>query len=255
MKVFWIMIAFPTLYLSQVLQQSHRSSWVWLQEEPGPDPNSQHLWHPAVISKMLLPLSPIQKPSCTKLRNTREKGSWQGRWTKQRLHLDLNSTGSTPKPTWRQLDPIAVAQAPAVRKGGVSWALEHSSALSIPPSDIKKKNHTAQNRVPSKQADELKGRIFFTQSVLSSQPMLNKMFPHLIHASVTKCRFTLHKRENVKVLVGYIQLEHCMGFSGCYTHQLYLDLRESDIILFNAVLVYIEGFLGILWEVTKNKDS
>lgn len=44
-----------------------------------------------------------------------------------------------------------------------------------------------------------------------------------------------------------------MGFSGCYTHQLYLDLREIDTILFNTVLVYIEGFLGILWEVTKNQ--
>lgn len=168
MKVFWIMIAFPTLYLSQVLQQSHRSSWVWLQEEPGPAPNSQHLWHPAVISKMLLPLSPIQKPSCTKLRNTREKGSWQGRWAKQRLHLDLNSTGSTPKPTWRQLDPIEVAQAPAVRKGGVSWALEHSSALSIPPSDIKKKKPHCTKQ-SAKQAGRRTERQYFFHTKRTKQ--------------------------------------------------------------------------------------
>lgn len=79
------------------------------------------------------------------------------------------------------------------------------------------------------------------------------MFPHLIHAAVTKCRCTLHNRENVKVLVGYMQLEDCIGLSGCYIHQLYLDLRESDTILFNTVLVYIEGFLSISWEVTRKQ--
>lgn len=83
--------------------------------------------------------------------------------------------------------------------------------------------------------------------------MLYKMFPHLIHAAVTKGRCTLHNRENVKVLVGYMQLEDCIGFSGCYIHQLYLDRRESDTILFNTVLVYIEGFLGISWEVTRKQ--
>lgn len=44
-----------------------------------------------------------------------------------------------------------------------------------------------------------------------------------------------------------------MGFSACYTHQLYLDLRESDTSLFNTVLIYIEGFFGISWEVTRKQ--
>lgn len=144
-----------------------------------------------------------------------------------------------------------LAQPPAVRKEGVSWALEHSSALSIPPSD--KKNTIAQNRVPASRQMDWKAGFFFTQSILSSQTTLNKMFPHLIHAAITKCRCTLHNRENAKVLVGYMQLEDCMGFSGCYSHQLYLDLWESDTILFNTALVSIEGFLGILWEVTKKQ--
>lgn len=161
---------------------------------------------------MLLPLSPIQKPPGTKHRCTRETGSQKGRWTKQGLRtvLDVNSTWRTPKPAWRQLDLIAVAQAPVVRKEGVSWALEHSSARSIPPSDIKKTLHKTECQA-SRQMD-WKAGFFFTQSVLSSQTMLNKMFPHLIHAAVTKCRCTLHNRENVKVLVGYMQLEDCMGF-------------------------------------------
>lgn len=36
-------------------------------------------------------------------------------------------------------------------------------------------------------------------------------------------------------------------------HQWYLDLRERDTTLFNTVLVYIEGVLGILWEVTRKQ--
>lgn len=46
-----------------------------------------------------------------------------------------------------------------------------------------------------------------------------------------------------------------MGLSGknCYNPQWYLDLRERDTTLFNTVLVYIEGFLGILWEVTRKQ--
>lgn len=64
--------------------------------------------------------------------------------------------------------------------------------------------------------------------------MLYKMFPHLIHAAVTKGRCILHNTENVKVLVGYMQLEDCIGFSACYIHQSYSDLRESDTILFNS---------------------
>lgn len=46
-----------------------------------------------------------------------------------------------------------------------------------------------------------------------------------------------------------------MGLSRkkCYNHQWYLDLRERDTTLFNTVLVYIEAFLGILWEVTKKR--
>lgn len=46
-----------------------------------------------------------------------------------------------------------------------------------------------------------------------------------------------------------------MGLSGknCYNPQWYLDLRERDTTLFNTVLIYIEGFLGILWEVTRKQ--
>lgn len=65
----------------------------------------------------------------------------------------------------------------------------------------------------------------------------------------------MHNRENVKVLLGYMQLFNCMGLPGksCYNHEWYFDPRGRDITLFNTVLVYIEGFSGILWEVTRKQ--
>lgn len=65
----------------------------------------------------------------------------------------------------------------------------------------------------------------------------------------------MHNRENVKVLLGYMQIFNCMGLPGknCYNHECYFDPRERDITLFNTVLVYIEGFFGILWEVTRKQ--